>query len=245
MIVLGIVGVCIGAISGFFGVGGGMILTPILLLLGFDIKTAIGISIIQMVFSSVFGSYLNAKKGTLIIGEGIFVGLGGFLGGFLGGYITHYISDMLLQYIFLGLLLFALFRLLSAPLVEDTQRTKQINKIVLFFLGTIIGVFSITLGIGGAIILTPILVGLLHYPLKKAISASLFFVVFSSIAGLISRLANGTIDFEHGLVVAISSLFGVALGIWLKEYISSTYHKRTLLLLYVLVIFVLIKKMWF
>ena len=128
MIVLGIVGVCIGTISGFFGVGGGMILTPILLLLGFDIKTAIGISIIQMVFSSVFGSYLNVKKGTLIIGEGLFVGLGGFLGGFLGGYITQYVPDRLLQYIFLGLLLFALFRLFSAPLVEDTQITKQISK---------------------------------------------------------------------------------------------------------------------
>ena len=245
MVLLGIVGVCIGSISGFFGVGGGIILTPVLLLLGFKIKVAIGISIIQMVFSSTFGSYLNVKKGTLILGEGIFIGLGGFLGGYLGGYVTDYISDALLQYTFLGLLIFALFRLLSAPIIEDTQSTKQLNKFILFSLGVIIGIFSITLGIGGAIILTPILVGILHYPIKKAVSASLFFVVFSSVAGLISRLMNGTIDFENGLIVAISSLLGVALGILLKEYVSSKYHKKMLLLLYVLVFLVLVKKIYF
>jgi len=245
MVLLSIVGVCIGAISGFFGVGGGMILTPVLLLLGFKIKVAIGISIIQMVFSSIFGSYLNFKKGTLLVGDGIFVGFGGFLGGYIGGYVTDYISDDFLEYIFLGLLFFALFRLLSVPIEKDIPITKQINRWVLFMLGLAIGVFSITLGIGGAIILTPILVGILHYPIKKAVSASLFFVVFSSIAGLMSRLINGTIDFEHGLLVAISSLLGVALGIWLKEYISLKYHKRALLLLYVFVILILIKKMYF
>ena len=96
------VGLFIGMMSGFFGIGGGMILVPILLVLGFDIKTAIGISIMQMVFSSIFGSYLNYKKGSLKIDEGLYVGLGGFLGGFLGGYITKYIPDTVLQFLFFG-----------------------------------------------------------------------------------------------------------------------------------------------
>ena len=106
-----LVGIFIGTMAGFFGIGGGMILVPVLLALGFDIKGAIGISIVQMVFSSVFGSYLNHKKGTLIIGEGIFVGIGGFVGGFIGGKVTHLVSDTVLQFLFLGLLLFAMFRL--------------------------------------------------------------------------------------------------------------------------------------
>ncbi len=57
-----------------------MILIPILLLIGIDIKSAIAISIVQMVFSSFYGSYLNYKKGSLVLGDGIFVGVGGFLG---------------------------------------------------------------------------------------------------------------------------------------------------------------------
>lgn len=198
-----------------------------------------------MVFSSIFGSYLNHKKGSLIIGEGIYVGLGGFVGGYIGGYVTHYVSDAVLQGLFFSLLLFALFRLFFSKNHEDNSQTKSLSKVLLFVIGLGIGIFAITLGIGGSIILTPLLVGLLHYPLKKAVSAGLFFVVFSSIAGMISRLSTGTIDFENGLIVAVSSLFGVAMGIWLKDHVNSKNHKIALLALYVFALGMLVKKMFF
>ena len=244
MIELILVGIFIGTMSGFFGIGGGMILVPILLVLGFDIKDAIGISIIQMVFSSVFGSYLNYKKGSLLVGEGIFVGFGGFVGGYIGGYVTHYVSDSVLQFLFFGILLFALFRLFFSKNHEEDVETKTLSKTLLFIVGLAIGIFAITLGIGGSIILTPLLVGLLHYPIKKAVSAGLFFVAFSSVAGMISRLNNGTIDFHNGLTVAIASLVGVAFGIWLKDQVTSKNHKIMLLVLYLFAILMLIKKIW-
>jgi len=240
-----LVGIFIGAMSGFFGIGGGMILVPILLALGFDTKVAIGISIIQMVFSSIYGSFLNFRKGSLIIGEGIFVGFGGFIGGYIGGYVTHAVSDIVLQFLFLGLLIFALLRLFFSKHHEDDAETKTLNKALLFSIGLVIGTFSITLGVGGSVILTPLLVGLLHYPIKKAVSAGLFFVVFSSVAGMISRLSSGTIDFSNGLIVAVSSLIGVAMGIWLKDHVTSKNHKTALLVLYICTLAILIKKMWF
>jgi uncharacterized membrane protein YfcA len=240
-----LVGIFIGTMSGFFGIGGGMILVPILLVLGFDIKVAIGISIIQMVFSSLLGSYLNYKKGSLIVGEGIYVGFGGFVGGYIGAYVTEYIPDTVLQFLFFGLLLFALFRLFFSKNHEDDSQTKSLSKVSLFMIGLIIGVFAITLGIGGSIILTPLLVGLLHYPIKKAVSAGLFFVAFSSVAGMISRLSTGTIDFHNGIIVAMSSLLGVTLGIWLKDHVTSKNHKFLLLGLYVLALILLMKKSLF
>ena len=239
------VGILVGAMSGFFGIGGGTILVPVLLAMGFSTKDAIGISIIQMVFSSIYGSYLNHKKGSLILGDGILVGLGGFIGGFIGGYITQYFADRVLEFLFLGLLFFALFRLFTAKHVEEGSQTRTINKALLFTIGLVIGIFAITLGVGGSIVLTPILVGLLHYPIKKAVSAGLFFVVFSSVAGMSSRLLTGTIDFENGLIIAIASLIGVWIGIWLKEHITSKKHKTALLLMYVVAIVILINKMWF
>ncbi len=238
------VGISVGAMSGFFGIGGGIILVPALMLLGFDIKDAIGISIVQMVFSSLYGSYLNHKKGSLIIGEGVFVGLGGFIGGYIGGYVTHMVSDTLLQYLFFGLVSFSLFRLIFSRVHDDESVTKTVSRLLLFVIGVVIGIFSITLGIGGSIVLTPLLVGLLHYPIKKAVSAGLFFVVFSSISGLISRLSTGTIDFHHGLFVAFASLAGVALGIWLKDHVTSKNHKTALLVLYLFTLGMLIKKIW-
>jgi len=239
------VGIFIGAMSGFFGIGGGMVLIPILLVLGIDIKDAIGISIVQMVFSSVYGSYLNHKKGSLILGEGVFVGLGGFLGGYLGAFVTALIPDTILGFSFIGLLLFALLRLFFSENYTDTAPSKSVNRAFLFLAGVGIGIFSISLGIGGSIILTPLLVGMLHYPIKKAVSAGLFFVVFSSISGFISRLSTGTIDFDKGLAVGIASLFGVVLGIWLKEKVSAKNHKLSLLILYLFALGMLINKMFF
>jgi len=240
-----LVGIFIGTMSGFFGIGGGMILTPVLLLLGFDIKSAIGISIMQMVFSSLFGSYLNYKKGLLLLGEGLFIGSGGFIGGYIGGHVTGYVPDSVLQGLFFGLLFFALFRLIFSHNHEDDAKTKSLPKPILFILGLLTGIFAITLGIGGSIILTPLLVGVLHYPIKRAVSVGLFFVVFSSVSGLLSRLSIGTIDFENGLLVALSSLLGVAIGIWLKDVVSSKKHKIALIALYIGAILMLVKNIWF
>ena len=242
-IVLILVGILVGTLSGFFGIGGGMILIPILMLLGIDIKTAIGISIVQMVFSSIYGSYLNHKKGSLVIGEGIWVGVGGFFGGFIGAYVSTLVSGFVLEYLFMSLLIFALYRLFSAKLKDDAV-VKILDPWVLFVVGTIIGIFAISLGVGGSILLTPILAGFLHYPIKKAVSAGLFFVAFSSVAGLISHLSVGHIDLEKGLYVAVASLIGVYIGIWLKEYVSSSKHKLYLLIMYTVALLILTKKMF-
>ncbi len=67
MIELAILGLITGAVSGFFGVGGGMVLVPMLLFANFDMKQAVSISIMQMVFSSIFGSFLNSKKNKEIL----------------------------------------------------------------------------------------------------------------------------------------------------------------------------------
>ncbi|WP_158653512.1 sulfite exporter TauE/SafE family protein, partial [Helicobacter felis] len=66
-----------GLLSGFFGIGGGMVIVPVMLVLGHSYDSAVGISILQMVFSSVVGSWTNFKKGFLDVRTGIFVGLGG------------------------------------------------------------------------------------------------------------------------------------------------------------------------
>ncbi|CAA6821699.1 MAG: Arginine/ornithine antiporter ArcD [uncultured Sulfurovum sp.] len=242
-IILILVGVLVGTLSGFFGIGGGMILIPLLMFLGIDIKTAIGISIVQMVFSSLYGSYLNHKKGSLVVGEGIWVGIGGFVGGFFGAYVSNMISPMVLEYMFLSLLVFALFRLFSAK-SETNESVKSLHSLLLFSVGLLIGIFAIALGVGGSILLTPILAGFLHYPIKKAVSAGLFFVVFSSVAGLVAHYGAGTIDLEKGLYVAFASLLGVFIGIWLKDKVTASKHKTYLLLMYTVAMLLLIKKMF-
>ncbi|MBU1658777.1 sulfite exporter TauE/SafE family protein [bacterium] len=243
MLELILLGVGVGLLSGFFGIGGGTILVPLLLMFGFETKVAIGISVVQMVFSSIYGSYLNNKKGTLDVAMIGVIGIGGFIGALLSGQITSNIEDATLEIIFLSFALFALLRLFFKTKEHKDQR--KVSKIILFIIGLFLGAMSMAIGVGGSIILVPILVGFLHVPLKKAISAGLFFVVFSSIAGFISHAALGHVDFKSGLIIGFASLLGVYIGILLKDRVEVTLQRRLLVAFYIIVVTYLIQRIFF
>jgi len=234
MLELLLLGLITGILSGFFGIGGGTILVPLLLYFTYETKVAIGISVIQMVFSSIFGSYLNSKKGTLDIDMVMTIGIGGFIGAQFSGMITSNISDQTLETIFLFFALFALVRVFIKT--KEHKSPKSVSKIVLGLIGFGIGAISMTIGVGGSLLLVPILVGFLNIPLKKATSAGLFFVVFSSVSGLISHTIEGRIDYNSGIIIGIASLLGVYIGIQLKHIINVDIQKKLLMLFYLLIV---------
>ncbi len=231
MIELALLGCGVGILSGFFGIGGGTILVPMLLIMGYDIKTAIGISIVQMVFSSIFGSYLNARRGTLDIPMVFTIGMGGFAGALASSVIVAQSSPLLLETIFLGFVLFALARVYIKT--EQGGEVRQVHPAILFGVGAVVGAFAISIGVGGSILLVPLLVGFLHVPLKKAVSAGLFFVVFSSLSGLISLSIGYEIDYESGIIIGLASLVGVAAGIALQHRTKDELQKKLLILFYI------------
>jgi len=237
-----LLGISVGVLSGFFGIGGGTILIPLLLLFGYETKIAIGIAIVQMVFSSIYGSYLNNKKGTLDINMVLIIGIGGFLGALLSGNLASLFNDKTLEIIFLCFAIFALLRLFFKTKEHCTE--KSVSKSILFMIGLALGSTSMTIGVGGSIVLVPILVGFLHVPLKKAISAGLFFVIFSSTSGLISHSLKGHIDFEVGITIGLASLVGVYIGIHLKDKVNSTLQKKLLVGFYMLVVIYLIQRIF-
>jgi uncharacterized membrane protein YfcA len=243
-LLLAAIGLGIGALSGFFGIGGGTVLVPLLLLMGYEMKVAVGISIMQMVFSSIYGSYLNYRKGSLELGEGIFVGLGGFVGGYISGWLTETVPDSILQYTFIFFVLFALYRLLMAPEIHEDAENKTLPKGLLFAIGIGIGIVAISIGVGGAIILIPLLSGFLHYPIKKAVSAGLFFVVFSSVAGFLGRLMHGELDLTSGLIIGLASLVGVYIGVWLKDKVHAKKHKGFIVGMYLFILGIMAYKMF-
>ena len=243
IIELSVIGILVGFLSGFFGIGGGTILVPILMALGIDIKEAVGISVTQMVFSSLFGSYLNFKKNIFKIHEGFFLGLGGFLGALGSGYFVSIVNSKVLEYMFLFFVLFAFYRFFKKSINEATK--DEIPKAVTFFVGLFIGLFAISIGVGGSILVTPILVGLFHLDIKKAASMGLFFVIFSSISGFISLSMFGHINYLYGFSVGLFSLIGVFFGIKLAHKTDRRKFKNLLLVMYFIILSLVIKKIFF
>lgn len=240
LIELSLLGGSVGLLSGFFGIGGGTILVPALMLLGYATKDAIGVSVVQMAFSSIYGSYLNRKNRTLDVEMGFILGSGGFLGGIISGFIVDKFDDIVLETMFLSFAIFALVRLFFK--IPENKEQRSVNNWIVFIFGFILGVLGMLIGVGGSILLVPILVGFLHVDLKRAISSGLFFVVFSSLSGLISHTLGRGIDMHSGIIIGVASLFGVHYGIRLKESASSAIQRRLLVFFYFLVVLYLTKR---
>lgn len=237
-----LVGVIAGFASGFLGVGGGTILVPLLLFMGLDMKMAVGISVTQMMLSSIYGSILNYIKGSLKLNSGVFIGIGGFIGAMFSGYIVKFSSHETLGGLFLSLVAFAIIRFFITP--HETNKQEIDSKLIFVLIGVVVGALAISVGVGGALLITPILVGFLHFPLKKAVSLSLFFVVFSSVSGFISQSYYGNIDYKLGFMVGVASLVGVYFGVKIYHKIDTKIHKKILLFWYILVFVLVFEKIF-
>lgn len=238
---LAIFGIVTGFTSGFFGIGGGTILVPLLLATGFVMKEAVAISIMQMVFSSIYGSFLNAKKAKDVVKDGVILGIGGSIGGLISGYIVPNVSNEFLQYLFIAILIFSIIKIFYSPAIHTSEKQTK-SVFILLLIGAGIGILAMSIGVGGSILLTPILVGYLKYDLKAAAALGLFFVIFSSIAGFISTSYHGQMLFVEGATVGIGSLIGVYFGIKVKDMVKATSYKNYVLLLNVIVLIIMLYK---
>ncbi len=125
-------GLFTGIISGFFGVGGGMVLIPMLLYSGYLMKDAVAISIMQMVFSSVYGSFLNYQKNKTLLKDGLIIGLGGFVGGLQNSFIHNLVSNKFLELLFIAIVIFSIYRIaFSSPHGNEVKKVQ--NTPLLYF----------------------------------------------------------------------------------------------------------------
>jgi len=208
-----------------------------------SLKEAIGISVTQMMLSSIYGSYLNYKKGLLKIKNGLSLPIGGAVGASLSGTIIKYTPKEILGAIFLTLVFIAIVRFFIT--VKEVESEPPIDNKKLFFIGLFVGAIAISVGVGGAILITPILVGFLKYKLKTTVSLSLFFVIFSSVSGFISQSIAGHINYIEGFTIGFASLIGTYFGVKLYHKTDTKTHKKILLVWYILIFFAMIYKLYF
>lgn len=233
IIELGILGVVVGTVSGFFGIGGGTVSVPLLLYLGFGIKEAIGISIMQMVAGSLMAAWLHQKNKTYAIGEVKYFGFGGIIGAVIGAMLVKLLETTFLEWLFLGIVAYTLGRLAFSNPVP--KRSEVVNRPLYTLIGGSVGIFSGMLGVGGSILMTPILVSFMGFPLKKASAVGLFFVMFTSISAFVTMLVLGLINLQAGLIMALTSLIGIRTGIWMLDKVKVTRYKQILVVFYILI----------
>lgn len=226
----------VGFVSGLLGIGGGLVLMPVLLAFGIDMKIAVGVSIIQMVSSSSFGTFLNYRNSALDIRSSLVMGFGGFLGAIIGAYILNIIESIVLQYFFLSILVLAIIQNLGLlrPIQSIKDMHLHLNKKLIFSIGLISGSISIPIGVGGAVVIIAFF-SLLGLEAKKASSMSLFFVLFTSLSALMSIYFNSSeliLDYQNIIYIAIFTIVGSYLGIYTKNRLHNNFYKKLFLPLY-------------
>jgi len=141
---------------------------------------------------------------------------------FLGGYIS--VDSTLYKQILGLLLIFAILRMLNVFGREQTE-IKDNNIVLSLFIGAGIGLFSGMIGIGGGIILSPIIILLAWGTMKQAAAVSALFIFVNSISGIIGfTLKGGIVPTEAWYFIPIA-IIGGSLG---ASYGSQKFNMKTL-----------------
>ena len=138
---------------------------------------------------------------------------------FIGGTIE--VDASIYKKILAILLIFAILKMLNV-FGKENDRTKKVKLWQGLAIGAVIGFFSGLIGIGGGIILTPVIL-LLHWGnMKQAAAVSALFIWVNSAAGLTGQLSSGvSIEKESLLLVAIALTGGVLGGYYGSKKINN------------------------
>ncbi len=222
---LALIGLAAGLLGGGLGIGGGIILVPLLVALGFDRHRAHATSLAAIVFIVTAGAISFASGGEINPGAGIAIGLGGVVGSTIGATVMHRLKPKTLTIIFSGVLLVAAARMISgaSPVATTTDLAGLGFLGTAFAIGTVAGFFAGIAGVGGGVVVVPASVLLLGLPQHEAQGTSFLAIIFTATAGTLVNRRNGRVRLVDGATVGLGGVVGsvtssqIALGVDAKS----------------------------
>ncbi|HUP16437.1 MAG TPA: sulfite exporter TauE/SafE family protein [Acidimicrobiia bacterium] len=191
------IGVVTGVLAGLLGVGGGIIMVPALVAVGFNRHRATASSLAAILLIAVAGAIAFGAAGDVDIPTGVFLGLGGLLGSTVGAHWMNRLSGRTLARIFGVVLLVAGIRMTIGGGVEGGFEPAPVMSFALeLLIGALTGILSGLAGIGGGIVMIPAMVLLLGIDQHTAEGTSLVAMLFTAAAGTRVNVANHHVDWR-------------------------------------------------
>jgi hypothetical protein len=216
-----LIGLTAGLLSGGFGVGGGIVMVPLLLAVGMDRHRSHATSLASILPIAAAGAISFGLSGEVDLGLGVAVGTGGMVGSMVGASLLNRLSTRSLA-VFFGLVILAAgIRMIFStdPLPGSGDFGDLILVLIAFAIGLLSGFFGGVAGIGGGIVIVPAAVLLLGISQHAAQGTSLLAIILTSIAATIVNRKNRRVDLKDALIVgtggAVGAVFSsqVALGV--------------------------------
>ena len=246
LFILGLLG---GFLSGLLGLGGAVVMIPLMLsippLVGagrLTMKEVAGLSMLQVLASSVSGILIHRKNnyvnGKVLLSVGIPMGLCA-LG---GSWASKYMEDRTLM-VFFGLLVVVAFVLLLTRKQDHQEVPAEAFEFRLFpcvLIGVFVGFVSGAVGAGGGFILIPLMIIVLRVPLKVTVGTSLGIVFIGALTGSIGKLISLQVSIATALPLILGSIPAAQLGAKCSKAMPSRVIHRVLLV----VVFASMVKVW-
>ena len=238
--ILAILGLFSGLLAGVMGLGGGVVLVPLIQALGYSPVQAVATSSLAILMTSISASIQNYRMGNLDFKRIILLGLPSLFTAQLGVFLASEIPDFILLGSFSLFLVVNIFlsrfrkKLIaqdSGNKVEQKVNHKLIDKIAQFspaiaklirgglkdFLARIVtggltGFLAGFYGIGGGVIMVPLQMILLSEPIIVAIQTSLGVIMITSISACLGHGLRGNILFLEGFILGLGGLIGAQIS---------------------------------
>ena len=227
VLLLLLVGAIGGFLSGTFGVGGGIIMVPLLVwLIGLDQRHAAATSLVAIVPSAIAGAIQYAVAGHLDVLAGLLIAAGGIAGSLVGTRLLKQLPLGWLRWLFIALLLVTAVRLFFEVPVRGEGFDISPGAVAgLVVLGLVMGVASGLFGIGGGVIAVPVLIALFGAGDLLAKGTSLLAMIPTALTGSVANTRNGLVRPRDGIIAGVAataaSFGGVAVAFLMTPQLAS------------------------
>ncbi|HCT7488207.1 TPA: sulfite exporter TauE/SafE family protein [Staphylococcus aureus] len=248
IVIMLLIGVFGGFISGLVGVGGAIIIYPAILLLpplfgapaysAYIAYIASGLTSSQVFFSTLSGSLKARKKTEFSPQLVLYMGGGMIIGSMLGAFLANLFDATFVNTVYIIIALLALTLMFIK--VKPSSEKSSFNKYLLVIIGLFIGIISGIVGAGGAFIIIPILLVLFKLPMNTVVANSIVIAFISSIGAFVIKLIQGYIPLYDALFLIIGSIIFAPIGLKLSKKVPNIIQKWIISILIVFAIIQLI-----
>lgn len=221
IIVLIVVGMLVGVLSGMFGIGGGTVIVPALVWLGLSQRNAAATSTLAIVPTSISGVVSYATGGHVDWLAAVLLFCGMFVGGQIGSWLLSRLPELVLRWIFVVFLVFVVVDQVSFVPSRDHQITMTVaTGVCMVLLGVVIGMLAGLLGIGGGALAVPALSILFGASDLIARGTSLLAMFPNSITTSVANLKRNLVHVKAALIIGLVAAVTAPLGTWIAGEVS-------------------------
>jgi hypothetical protein len=233
-----LIGICAGAFGGLVGIGGGLIMIPLMMLfLKFGQHKAHGTSLIALIFTGISGAIIYGLYGSVDYAAAITLALPAIFTARLGAKYAHSLAEWKLRKYFGIFLFFCAMMLFFKPYMGNAIVVTSHAFIIIIFViaGATTGFLSGMMGVGGGTIMVPVMVLLAGFGQHLAQGTSLLVMVPAGIVGAFThwRLGNVNNKILYGLIA------GILAGTYSGGYLAHLISENVLRLIFVTIMIVL------